>query len=125
MRCVAIWVSWSAAYDVYGPVSLLETIGKVDDLLANHRALRPFGEFPYMQLRLLSAVLGSLLVPISYMTLKLMGHKSMTALVAASLFIFETGSITLHRHMLTSAPFGFFAATSIMMWVNFHNHQNK
>ncbi|KAG2174157.1 hypothetical protein INT43_004177 [Umbelopsis isabellina] len=86
---------------------------------------QPFGEFPYIQLRLLSALLGSLLVPISYMTLKLMGHKSMTALVAASLFIFETGSITLHRHMLTSAPLGFFAASSIMMWVNFHNHQNN
>jgi dolichyl-phosphate-mannose--protein O-mannosyl transferase len=54
-----------------------------------------------------------------------MGHKSLTALVAAALLIVENGAISQHRHILTAGPLGFFAASSIMMWVNFHNHQNK
>lgn len=86
---------------------------------------RPFANFPYIQLRLLSATLGALQAPIAYLTLKLMGHRSLTALVAAALFIFENGAISQHRHMLNTAPFGFFVASSILMWVNFHNHQNK
>ncbi|KAI8575330.1 hypothetical protein K450DRAFT_194308 [Umbelopsis ramanniana AG] len=86
---------------------------------------QPFADFPYVQLRLVSAVFGALQVPIAYITLKLMGHKSLTALVAAALLIVENGSISQHRHILTAAPLGFFAASSILMWVNFHNYQNN
>ncbi|KAH8554047.1 Dolichyl-phosphate-mannose-protein mannosyltransferase-domain-containing protein [Umbelopsis sp. PMI_123] len=86
---------------------------------------QPFTDFPYVQLRLISATFGALQVPIAYITLKLMGQKSLTGLVAAALLIFENGAISQHRHILTTAPLGFFAATSIMMWVNFHNHQNN
>ncbi|KAI9288981.1 hypothetical protein BC943DRAFT_260833, partial [Umbelopsis sp. AD052] len=86
---------------------------------------QPFADFPYVQLRLVSATLGALQVPIAYVTLKLMGHKSLTALVASALLIVENGSISQHRHILTAAPLGFFAASSILMWVNFHNYQNN
>ena len=121
-----LWLPWRATNDVYGPVSLHRH--SVLSLITKHTNIshsRPYNDFPYIQLRLISVLMGSLQVPIAYLTLKLMGHKSLTALVAASLFIFETGSITQHRHILTAAPLGFFAASSAMMWINFHNHQNR
>jgi dolichyl-phosphate-mannose-protein mannosyltransferase len=120
------WIRRTTTYDVHGPVSEnLADIISMTRHMANNMSQRPFTDFPYVQLRLISATFGALQVPIAYITLKLMGQKSLTGLVAAALLIFENGAISQHRHILTTAPLGFFAATSIMMWVNFHNHQNK
>lgn len=48
---------------------------------------RPFIEFPMVALRRVSAILGTSLVPLSYLTMRNLGHSRSTATMAAALIM--------------------------------------
>ncbi|KAG8406383.1 Dolichyl-phosphate-mannose--protein mannosyltransferase 1 [Metarhizium acridum] len=59
---------------------------------------------PYVSMRLFPAVCGILLVPCMFFTLKVVGCRTMTAAMGASLIIFENGLLTQARLILLDSP---------------------
>ena len=59
---------------------------------------------PYIAMRLLPATLGAALVPICYLTLRSMGCRAATSLLASLLLTFENGLITQSRLILLDSP---------------------
>lgn len=51
---------------------------------------RPFNEFPLVALRRLSALLGASLIPLSYYTMRYLGHSRSAATMAAGLIMLGT-----------------------------------
>lgn len=96
---------------------------EIGDLLIIRDYLEP--GVPYVAMRMLPAILGILLVPIAFLTLRYMGCKTSTAFLAAVFITFENGLATQSRHILLDSPLIFFTALTALMWVNFLNHQKE
>ncbi|RUS24203.1 family 39 glycosyltransferase, partial [Jimgerdemannia flammicorona] len=80
---------------------------------------------PYISMRFLPAFMGVLVIPTAYLTVKAAGHSTVSALVAAFFLIFENGLVANNRLILLDSPLMFFTAVTGLMWVNFHNQQNR
>ena len=72
-------------------------------------------------MRLLPAILGILVVPLSYLTMRGLACRPNTALLSSLLITFENGLITQSRLILLDSPLIFFTALSIFFWVGFSN----
>lgn len=59
--------------------------------------------FPIEDLRVFSAVLGSLLVPTGYLIVRALGHGRLAASMAAGLLIFGKINHTCHVHVYSCA----------------------
>jgi dolichyl-phosphate-mannose-protein mannosyltransferase len=70
-------------------------------------------------MRLLPASLGIALVPIAYLTLRSLGCRPATSLLASLLLTFENGLITQSRLVLLDSPLLFFTGLSTFFWVGF------
>jgi dolichyl-phosphate-mannose-protein mannosyltransferase len=89
--------------------------------------LREYGpdHVPYIQMRLVPALLGILLVPISYLTLRILSCRPTSALLAALLITFENGLITQSRHILLDSPLLFFTSLTVLFWVGFERENSR
>jgi dolichyl-phosphate-mannose-protein mannosyltransferase len=76
---------------------------------------------PYIQMRMLPATLGLLLIPLAYLTLRGLQARPATALLGAILVMFENGLITQSRFILLDSPLIFFTALTMFSWVGFSN----
>ena len=74
---------------------------------------------PYVAMRLLPAMLGIALVPLAFLTLRVIGCRTTTAILGSSFIIFENGLITQSRHVLLDSPLLFFTALTTFGWVMF------
>ena len=72
-----------------------------------------------MAMRLLPASLGVALIPVGYLTLRSLGCRPATALLAGLLITFENGLITQSRLILLDSPLLFFTGLTIFFWVGF------
>lgn len=80
---------------------------------------------PYVLMRMVPAVLGVLLVPITYLTLRALDCSASTSLLGSILIIFENGLVTQSRHILLDSPLLFFTGLSVMFWVMFCNEDKR
>ncbi|KAG0339523.1 hypothetical protein BG004_006776 [Podila humilis] len=80
---------------------------------------------PYIGMRLLSALCGVGLVPISYMTIKNSGHSTQAAIICAILMTFDNALITQSRFILLDAPMMLFLGYTVLSWINFYNFRNR
>ncbi|ORX96579.1 glycosyltransferase family 39 protein [Basidiobolus meristosporus CBS 931.73] len=78
-------------------------------------------QVPYVSMRLLSCVLGWLLVPMAYFTLRASRCSHLTASLGALLVTFENSYTTQFRYILLDSPLVFFTALTILSWVHFQN----
>lgn len=85
-----------------------------------HREYGP-DKVPYVFMRFFPASLGILVVPLSYLTMRGLACRPVTALLSSLLITFENGLITQSRLILLDSPLIFFTATSIFFWVGFSN----
>ncbi|ORX81804.1 glycosyltransferase family 39 protein [Basidiobolus meristosporus CBS 931.73] len=76
---------------------------------------------PYVAMRLLPAVLGWLLVPIAYFTLRGAHCSHLAASLGAFVVTFENSYTAQFRHILLDSPLVFFTALTILAWVHFQN----
>ncbi|KAK9472052.1 Dolichyl-phosphate-mannose-protein mannosyltransferase-domain-containing protein [Dipodascopsis tothii] len=76
---------------------------------------------PYVAMRLLPAILGVLVIPICYMTLRAYGCQTSTASLGAALLIFDNALATQSRFILLDSPLIFFTALTVYAWANFQN----
>ncbi|KAI7902951.1 Dolichyl-phosphate-mannose-protein mannosyltransferase-domain-containing protein [Cokeromyces recurvatus] len=77
---------------------------------------QPFLEFPIVILRQISATLGTLLIPLSYLTIRNIGHSCFTATFAAIMLVFENGIITQSRYVTPDSYMLFFTALAICFY---------
>ncbi|CAG8440042.1 13063_t:CDS:10 [Ambispora leptoticha] len=80
---------------------------------------------PYVAMRLMPGILGILVIPISYLTIKLAGFSTISATLVAAILIFENGLVAQSRLILLDSPLILFTAFTVLMWVNFHNHYRR
>ncbi|GAB7362760.1 hypothetical protein MBLNU230_g3065t1 [Neophaeotheca triangularis] len=76
---------------------------------------------PYVAMRLLPAICGVLTVPTMFLTLKSFGCKTFTAVMGATLVIFENALVTQSRLILLDSPLIIFTAMTALSWVSFQN----
>ncbi|PWW79919.1 Glycosyltransferase Family 39 protein [Tuber magnatum] len=76
---------------------------------------------PYVAMRMLPALLGILVVPIIFLTLKAAGNSTATASLGAGLVIFENGLVTQSRLILLDSPLVTFTALTALAWTSFLN----
>jgi len=76
---------------------------------------------PYVAMRLLPALCGVMVVPIMFLTLKVVGCKNFTAAMGAGLIIFENGLVTQSRLILLDSPLIIFTAFTGLAWMAFTN----
>lgn len=79
---------------------------------------------PYIAMRLLPAVLGLALVPLTYLTLRALQLRPATALLGSTFVLFENGLITQSRLILLDSPLIFFTALSVFFWIGFSNEND-
>ncbi|KAI7907634.1 Dolichyl-phosphate-mannose-protein mannosyltransferase-domain-containing protein [Cokeromyces recurvatus] len=76
-------------------------------------------DVPYVQMRALGALLGSLVVPLAYFTIRNAGHSNVAAIITALAICFENGLITNNRLILLDSYFLFFTAFTIFSYIKF------
>lgn len=72
-------------------------------------------------MRLLPAVMGVAVVPITYLTIRALECDAITAVLGSLFITFENGLVTQSRHILLDSPLIFFTALSTFFWVGFSN----
>ncbi|KAJ1570056.1 hypothetical protein HK096_003834 [Nowakowskiella sp. JEL0078] len=80
---------------------------------------------PYVTMRLLPGILGVLLVPIAYITMRNCGFSNISSVLASTLLIFENGFATQSRLILLDSILVFFIGLSTMMWTDFLSTQDE
>ncbi|WFD35271.1 dolichyl-phosphate-mannose--protein mannosyltransferase [Malassezia cuniculi] len=74
---------------------------------------------PYVMMRSVGALLGAAVIPLAYLTMRGLGLRGISALVAASFVALDNALTTQSRLILLDAPLLFFIALSIYAWVVF------
>ncbi|KAI0705180.1 glycosyltransferase family 39 protein [Cytidiella melzeri] len=82
-----------------------------DSYTANH--------VPYVGMRALPAILGSLTIPLVYAIMKESGYSTVVAAFSASLILFDNAHIAQSRLILLDAPLIFFMTVTIYCYVRF------
>ncbi|KAH9468532.1 hypothetical protein Pst134EA_009070 [Puccinia striiformis f. sp. tritici] len=80
---------------------------------------------PYLQMRLLPGLLGVLIVPISYLTLRMLNLRPLSSSLGSILIIFENGLTTQSRLILLDSPLLFFTSLTIFFHVGFCQEDTK
>ncbi|KAJ2227429.1 hypothetical protein IWW45_007043 [Coemansia sp. RSA 485] len=74
---------------------------------------------PYVGMRLMPAMLGLAMVPITYVTLAALGHAADACAVGALLVAFENALLTQSRLILLDSALIFFTGATVMFWALF------
>lgn len=82
-------------------------------------------QVPYVQMRLLPALLGVAIVPLSYLTLRMLNLRSQSASLAALMITFDNGLIVQSRFILLDSPLLFFTTLVIFFHTGFCNEDIK
>ncbi|KAI8987798.1 Dolichyl-phosphate-mannose-protein mannosyltransferase-domain-containing protein [Mycotypha africana] len=74
-------------------------------------------DVPYTAMRGFGAFLGSMIIPLSYLTLRTAGHSRTAAIFTALTLCFENGLVTNNRLVMLDSYLLFFTALSIYFWL--------
>ncbi|KAJ2776733.1 hypothetical protein H4R18_005519 [Coemansia javaensis] len=80
---------------------------------------------PYVGMRLLPALLGLAMVPITYVTLAAMGHAADACALGALLVTFENALLSQSRLILLDAALIFFTGATVMFWALFFTQAHR
>ncbi|OAD69214.1 glycosyltransferase family 39 protein, partial [Phycomyces blakesleeanus NRRL 1555(-)] len=80
---------------------------------------------PYVAMRSASALLGLLMVPMAYLTIRDGGHSMLAAVLAALIVCFENSLVTNNRLILLDSYLLFFTAFTIMAFNKFYKQINN
>ncbi|KAJ6026814.1 uncharacterized protein N7446_004586 [Penicillium canescens] len=78
---------------------------------------------PYVAMRMLPAILGVLTVPLMFLTLRVTGCRTSTAVMGAGVVIFDNALVTQSRLILLDSPLIFFTALTTLSFSCFTNQQ--
>ncbi|KAJ1798616.1 Dolichyl-phosphate-mannose--protein mannosyltransferase 1, partial [Coemansia sp. RSA 2399] len=80
---------------------------------------------PYVGMRLLPAVLGLAMVPITYISLAALGHAGDACALGALLVVFENALLTQSRLILLDSALIFFTGATVMFWSLFFTESHR
>ncbi|KAJ2643580.1 Dolichyl-phosphate-mannose--protein mannosyltransferase 1, partial [Coemansia sp. RSA 1285] len=80
---------------------------------------------PYVAMRLLPALLGLAMVPITYISLAALGHAGDACALGALLVVFENALLTQSRLILLDSALIFFTGATIMFWSLFFTESHR
>lgn len=79
----------------------------------------------YIGMRGFCAFLGSLLIPLAYLTVLELSKSLPAALLTAALLIFDTGCLTLSQYILLDPILMFFIMASLLSMVKYNSYTNR
>ncbi|KAI8143626.1 glycosyltransferase family 39 protein [Fennellomyces sp. T-0311] len=82
-------------------------------------------DVPYVQMRMVGAQLGLLMIPMIYMTLRQSGISLHASVFAALALCYENSMMANNRLILLDAPLLFFTALTVLCWTRFFNQSSK
>lgn len=80
---------------------------------------------PYVFMRLMPALLGLAMVPITYITLAALGHAADACALGSVLVIFENALLTQSRLIMLDAALIFFTGLTVMTWALFFTENHR
>ncbi|KAJ1931459.1 Dolichyl-phosphate-mannose--protein mannosyltransferase 1, partial [Linderina pennispora] len=80
---------------------------------------------PYVGMRLMPALLGLAMVPITYITLAALGHAADACALGALVIAFENALLTQSRLILLDSALIFFTGLTIMFWALFFTEAHR
>ncbi|KAK6181341.1 hypothetical protein SNE40_009214 [Patella caerulea] len=84
-----------------------------------------YGDTKYVGMRVSCALLGAAVVPLSYKIVWLLTHSIISCIFASSLILFETGTLTLSRHILLDPIMMFFIMAATYCMLQFLSYKNR
>ncbi|KAI8787689.1 protein O-mannosyl-transferase 2 isoform X1 [Biomphalaria glabrata] len=90
-----------------------------------HKPGDQYEDVNYVGMRVFCAVLGALLVPLAYQCVWLLTHSIPASIFSAALILFDTGTLTLSRHILLDPILMFFIMTSTYSCLKFLTYSHK
>ncbi|XP_005091430.1 protein O-mannosyl-transferase 2 [Aplysia californica] len=117
-------------FDVHPPLGkmLIGLAGVVSGYDGSFPFSKPgdeYGDTNYVGMRVFCALLGTLLVPLSYQVVWLLTHSILAGIFAAALVIFDTGVLTLSRHILLDPILMFFILLSVFSCLKFLSFRSR
>lgn len=117
-------------FDVHPPLGkmLIGLFGYLDGYNATFAFEKPgdkYEDYPYMGMRAGCAIMGALLVPLSFLTVWEMTFSLPAATFAGVLILLDHGMLTLNRYILLDPPLLFFISASVYTTVKFHNQRHR
>ncbi|XP_032796479.2 protein O-mannosyl-transferase 2 [Daphnia magna] len=117
-------------FDVHPPLGkmLIGLFGYLDGYNGSFHFDKPgdkFEEHQYMGMRIGCAVMGALLVPLSFLTVWEMTFSLPAATFGGLLILLDHGMLTLNRFILLDPPMLFFISAAIYSMVKFHNQRHR
>lgn len=85
----------------------------------------PYGDVPYVQMRMLPAIFGVLTAPVGYVTMRNFGFSQVAALLTGLLVIFENSLVCQSRLILLDSFLVFFTALTALMYSEFLRYKNE
>ena len=83
-----------------------------------------YSNVPFVEMRGLCAVLGALVPPIAYTTMRNFGYSSAAAILTSIFVIFENSFVTQFRLILLDSMLLFFTSLTLMYWSSFNMYSN-
>ncbi|KAK3595928.1 hypothetical protein CHS0354_032436 [Potamilus streckersoni] len=84
-----------------------------------------YGETRYVGMRVFCALLGAALVPLAYMSTWLLSRSLTASLIAGTLVLFDTGTLTLSRHILLDPILMFFIMAATYSLLKFLSYKDR
>lgn len=117
-------------FDVHPPLGkmLIGLFGYLDGYNATFAFEKPgdkYLDYPYMGMRIGCAIMGAVLVPLSFLTVWEMTFSLPAATFSGLLILLDHGMLTLNRYILLDPPLLFFISAAVYATVKFHNQRDK
>ncbi|XP_046641821.1 protein O-mannosyl-transferase 2-like isoform X1 [Daphnia pulicaria] len=117
-------------FDVHPPLGkmLIGLFGYLDGYNGSFHFDKPgdkFEDHQYMGMRIGCAVMGALLVPLSFLTVWEMTFSLPASTLSGLLILLDHGMLTLNRFILLDPPMLFFISASVYTMVKFHNQRHR
>ncbi|GAN05732.1 glycosyltransferase family 39 protein [Mucor ambiguus] len=125
------YITQNFYFDVHPPVSLVKLLIALVGWIAGYNGQFDFKEIgseypssvPYTTIRAVGTLLGCLVVPLAYLTIRNAGHSRIAGATTALAICFENGLITSNRLILLDSYLVFFTAFSIYAYTTFYKQR--
>ncbi|KAL0075880.1 glycosyltransferase family 39 protein [Phycomyces blakesleeanus] len=84
-----------------------------------------FGDFPAQPLRTFASILGVMMIPMGYTTIRLLGHSQLAAILVAGLLAIENGMVTQSQFFSSEGLVYALTAASMLSWAYVYKIQQR
>jgi len=124
------YINRTVFFDVHPPLGkmLIGLFGYLDGYNASFPFIKPgdqYEDYRYLGMRMGCAIMGALIVPLSFLTVWEMTFSLQAASFSGLMILLDNGLVTLTRFILLDSPLIFFISLTVYTSVKFHNQRHR